>query len=524
MDGFDRTDTLLPDIWAGHARRCPDRPALVCDGQSLGWGAFNAAMNRLANALLAAGLDRGDRVAVLCSSSIVACVAMFGVVKAGAVLVPVSGMLTADQVATLVADAGARFVIATGDLRHLVDPERLPELRPDGRIGADFSGDGWVHLDAFCADAPADEPAVTLCGADPFSIMYSSGTTGLPKGVVHTHAARTYFCLSNGFEMRFDGAARGLVTTALYTAGTWLVVMPTLFVGGTLHIHRQFRPETFLATLAREAITHTFVVPSQIQMILAGGGFGETDLSRLKMMLSAGSPLRPDIKARLIGIIGAKFFELYGFTEGSSTLLRPEDQAARPLSVGTPLMGQEIVILDADGRPCPPGEPGEIAGRGPGLLRGYHNRPAETAAAIWRDARGRSFIRSGDVGRLDAEGFLYILDRKKDMIISGGLNIYPADLEAAVGAHPEVLEVSVIGTSHEKWGETPVAIVVLRPGSTLSAEALLAWSNARLARHQRLSAVHLSESLPRNALGKVLKRELRAAFSTADEPASGAAA
>lgn len=515
MDGFDRTDTLLPDIWASHARRCPDRPALVCDGESLSWGAFNAAMNRLANALLRAGLRRGDRVAVLCSSSLVACVAMFGTVKAGAVLVPVSGMLTADQVATLAGDAGATFLIATQDLQHLVDPVagRLPALRPDGRIAADFSAPGWISLEAFCAGAPETEPAVRLSAADVFSIMYSSGTTGLPKGVVHTHAARTYFCVSNGFEMRFDGSARGLVTTALYTAGTWLVVMPTLFAGGTLHIHRQFRPDTFLAAVAGERITHTFVVPSQIQMIFAGCGFAGADLSSLRMMLSAGSPLRPDIKARLIGIIGPKFFELYGFTEGSSTLLRPEDQAARPLSVGSALMGQEIRIVDADGNPAPAGVPGEIVGRGPGLLREYHDRPAETAAAIWRDGEGRSFIRSGDVGRLDAEGFLYILDRKKDMIISGGLNIYPADIEAAVGAHPEVLEVSVIGAGHEKWGETPVAIVVLRADARIDAAALLAWSNARLARHQRLSALHLSDSLPRNALGKVLKRELRAAFA-----------
>ncbi|WP_290690453.1 MULTISPECIES: class I adenylate-forming enzyme family protein [unclassified Haematobacter] len=525
MHRFDVVDVTLPEIWASHARRDPDKPALVCDGQVLSWREFNSAMNRLANALIGAGVGKGDRVAVLVSSSIDACVAMFGTVKSGAVMVPVSGMLTSDQVLTLLSDCAAAFVIASADLRPLVDAiaDRLPALRKDGRIGTDFDGGGWIKLGDFCAEAESAEPEVTLRGDDVFSIMYSSGTTGLPKGVVHTHAARVYFCLSNGFEMRFDGLARSLVTTALYTAGTWLVVMPTLFAGGTLHIHRQFRAEGFLHTLEAERITHTFTVPSQIHVILAGDGFAARDLSALKMMLSAGSPLRPDVKAHLIGLIGARFFELYGFTEGSSTLLRPEDQLRKPLSVGTPLMGQELAIVDGEGRQCGPDEPGEIVGRGPGLLREYHGKATETRAAIWRDAAGRTFIRSGDVGRLDAEGFLYILDRKKDMIISGGLNIYPTDLEAVVGTHPEVLDVTVVGIEHEKWGETPLAVVVLRDGARVSAEVLLDWANARLAKHQRLCRIDLRETLPRNALGKVLKRELRDEYRRT-RPASGAAA
>ncbi|OWJ73056.1 hypothetical protein CDV50_04270 [Haematobacter massiliensis] len=525
MQRFDAVDVTLPEIWASHARRDPQKPALVCDGQGLSWGDFNESMNRLANALIGAEVRKGDRVAVLVSSSIAACVAMFGAVKSGAVMVPVSGMLTSDQILTLLSDCEASIVIASADLRSLVDAiaDRLPMLRTSGRIGTDFGGDGWVKLTDFCAGASAEEPRVALRGDDVFSIMYSSGTTGLPKGVVHTHAARVYFCLSNGFEMRFDGTARSLVTTALYTAGTWLMVMPTLFAGGTLHIHRQFRSDDFLDTLEAERITHTFTVPSQIHLILAGEGFAARDLSALKMMLSAGSPLRPDVKEHLIGLIGARFFELYGFTEGSSTLLRPEDQLRKPLSVGTPLMGQEMTIVDGEGRRCGPDEPGEIVGRGPGLLREYYGKETETEASIWRDEAGRTFIRSGDVGRIDAEGFLYILDRKKDMIISGGLNIYPTDLEAVVGAHPEVLDVTVVGIEHEKWGETPLALVVLRDGAGVTAGALLDWANARLAKHQRLCRVDLRDALPRNALGKVLKRELRDEYRRTP-PASGAAA
>ncbi|MFS2008840.1 class I adenylate-forming enzyme family protein [Azospirillum sp. CT11-132] len=524
MTAFDDINLFLPDVWAGHARRTPEKTALVCGDHSLTWRGFNESMNRLANALLGAGLRKGDRVAVLMSSSVEAVVAMFGVVKSGACLVPVSSLLTSDQLATLLNDGGATFLLVSPDLRPLIDPirDRLATMRVDGFVctGA-AEGDmlGWRSYDSFVADTPADEPGVRFAMDDPFSIMYSSGTTGLPKGVVHSHRARQYFCVSNGFEMRFDATARALTSTALYTAGTWLMVMPVLFVGGTLHILPRFTPDAFLRTVARERITHSFVVPSQIIMVLTEGRLEEHDpgydLGSLRTLLSAGSPLRPDLKAKLLAHLGHAFYELYGFTEGSSTLLKPEEHVTKFLSVGAPLMGQEIAIIGSDGQRMPPGEPGEIAGHGPGLLTRYHGKPEETEAAIWRDEQGRSFIRSGDIGRLDADGYLYILDRKKDMIITGGLNIFPADIEKTVSSHPDILDITVVGVPHEKWGETPVGIAVLREGATATAGEIMAWANERLAKHQRLTRLDIRPELPRNALGKVLKRELRAELGEA---------
>jgi acyl-CoA synthetase (AMP-forming)/AMP-acid ligase II len=225
-------------------------------------------------------------------------------------------------------------------------------------------------------------------------------------------------------------------------------------------------------------------------------------------MLSAGSPLRQDTKDAVLERLGPGLFELYGFSEGFATICRPEQHHKRG-SVGTPVIGFDLRIIDDQGNELPAGEPGEIAGYGGGLMKGYHRKEAETDAAIWRDARGRTFLRSGDIGKVDEDGFLYILDRKKDMILSGGFNIFPKDIEEIVGAHPEVSDVTVIGVPDPKWGETPVALVIPAPGTQIDTDALLTWANENLSKTQRLKAVELRDEFPRNALGKVIKRELR---------------
>jgi acyl-CoA synthetase (AMP-forming)/AMP-acid ligase II len=203
-------------------------------------------------------------------------------------------------------------------------------------------------------------------------------------------------------------------------------------------------------------------------------------------------------------------YELYGFSEGFATMRKPADTPARPGAVGRPVIGFDLRIVGGDDRECVTGDVGEIVGNGTGMMLGYHNRPDLDAAILWRDAAGHAFLRSGDLGYVDEEGFLHIVDRKKDMILSGGFNIFPADLEAVIGEHPDVQDVTVIGIPHDKWGETPLALII--PRGTPDPAELLAWANARLARTQRLAAVELRTAFPRNALGKVLKRELRAAW------------
>lgn len=515
MSQFDDVFASLTDQMHQHALSHADKDAVICGKTRLSWSALDRALNQVAQALLRSGLQKGDRVAVVMGNCVENLLIMFGAFRAGACAVPLSPLLTADQLRGLLQDADPGFVFASAQTHALATPSRAA-LGPGCQwVAAGFADDGWTTWEAFLEGAADDRPQVHLRGDDAFCIIYSSGTTGIPKGILHSQRSRYELAYSCAHEMRFDHSSVALTTTSLYSMGTFLMLLPVFLSGGTLIVLEQFSPTVFFDAVQRERVTHTFLVPPQFLMLLADAQLARTDLSSLRCMLSAGSPLRVETKQEILERMGSGLYELYGTSEGVATMMKPEQRAGRMASVGQPMLGHCMRIVDLEGCEVPPGEAGEVVGRSNSLMRGYYNKPAETDAAVWRDATGATWFRTGDIGRMDDRQFVSIVDRKKDMIISGGFNLYPVDIETVLAGHEAVFDVTVIGVPHPKWDETPLALVIRRPGVDTSAEAIQAWANERLAKHQRISAIEFRSEFPRNALGKVLKRELRTEYWTA---------
>ena len=512
MNWFDAQAPLFPEIIALHGKWQGAKPAVVDGDRVLSWREFDLRTNRVANGLRGLGVARGDRVVVLMHNSAEMLEAIWGILKAGAVAVPLNLSITDDAVAAMTNDSAAVALVASGDqcARVAALRARLAGVGADSFIGHEASLPGWHDFPAWRDAQPPDPPATQLADDDECNIIYSSGTTGLPKGIVHTHRRRLDWAYDLAIALRYHCGARTLCSLGLYSNISWAGFLCTLLAGGTVVIMRAFEPRALLELVGRERITHGAMVPLQFQRILELPDFDRYDVSSLRSLMCCGSPLPPALKAATIRRLGCELIELYGLTEGLITTLAPEDVERKLASVGKPLPGTDIRILGADDRDVAPGESGEIVGRGRIVMAGYHERPEASAEATWTDEQGRRWLRTGDIGRLDDEGFLYIVDRKKDMILSGGQNVYPADIESVMIRHPEVAEVAVIALPSERWGETPLAVVVPVAGVQVDAAALVAWTNERVGRQQRISGVVLRDSLPRNPNGKILKRELRA--------------
>ncbi|MBL8492199.1 MAG: AMP-binding protein, partial [Rhodocyclaceae bacterium] len=425
------------------------------------------------------------------------------------VVVPLSPLLNPEGMASLLADAGARCVVlapaAAAGLAGVLG--RLPELAAERLVVVGEPAEGGRPWSAF-AGSTAPPPAPALADGDLFNIMYTSGTTGLPKGIMHTHFIRAMYATLMGNAWRMSPESVVLHSGAIVFNGAFVTLMPCFHLGATYVLQRQFDAAATLAAIAREGVTHIMVVPAQIIAMLDSPAFDPARLTGLQMILSLGAPLPAERKEQLNRLLPGRFHELYGLTEGFVTILDRSDAIRKAGSVGCPPPFFEIRISRDDGSDAAVGEVGEICGRGPILMTGYYGKPELTAEAI-RDG----WLHSGDLGYLDEEGFLFLVDRKKDMIDSGGVKVYPKDIEEIAARHPAVAEAAVFGIPHEKWGETPVAALVLKPGAAAGAEELRDWINERVAaRYQRLQQVILMEAFPRNAAGKTLKREMREPF------------
>ncbi|MFT7286713.1 MAG: acyl-CoA synthetase (AMP-forming)/AMP-acid ligase II [Halieaceae bacterium] len=507
VNEFPSPAPLLPEILALHARWRSDRSAVVVAGTRTNWGAFSADNHRFAHGLRAAGIHSGDRVGVFMGNGYAMLTALFGSLASGAVSVPLNTSVSDDAIVAMFCDADICALVVSQEYR-----ERLRGLLPRLPAGllciSDTDAPGWESMDTLGAGQPDTLPELALAEDAPLNIIYSSGTTGLPKGIVHTHRGRRDWAYDLAIALRYHGAARTLISIGLYSNISWVAMLCTLLAGGTLVVHSRFDAADFLKTVEAERISHTAMVPIQFQRVLDAQALAGRDLSSMQAMMSCGSPLHEGLKRSIFATFPCGVIELYGLTEGIITTLDPEDAEGRWSSVGKPLIGTDILIVDDEDEPCAQGDAGEIVSRGRITMPGYWQRDDANDAARYADARGRLWLRSGDIGHLDEQGFLYIVDRKKDMILSGGQNIYPQDIEAVLVTHPQIEDVAVIGAPSARWGETPLALVVLRDGA-LPMPVLLAWANARLGKQQRLADCIALAELPRNPNGKILKRELR---------------
>lgn len=499
-----RTLTLSGYI-SSHAEARASQPAMVADGEIVTWREFDLTTRRVAAALAGGGHLAGERVGIVMSNGRAMLDAMVGTMRAGLIAVPLNTSMSDASLRNLLRDADATALVATAD--HAA---RLGQISgPGTRLVAEGRSDGWTEFEAWRDHAPA-AGAPALDPDSPCNIIYSSGTTGEPKGIVHSHAGRIDWAYDLALALRYRSSARTLIATGLYSNISWASLLCTMLVGGTIHIHGGFDPGLVLATLEKERITNLSMVPLQFQRLLDHPAFPGTETSSMVAMMCCGSPLSAGTKRRLLDSFACGVTELYGLTEGIVTTLDPEDAPGRLASVGRAVQGSVVKLIDESGELASRGEAGEIVGRSRFVMQGYWNNPAATAGAIWVDRDGSEWLRTGDIGRFDEHGFLSIVDRKKDMILSGGQNVYPADLEAVLHDHPAVRECAVIGIPDKDWGETPLALVVA--GETVEPEALRGWANARLGKQQRIARVELRGDLPRNANGKVLKARLRAEF------------
>jgi acyl-CoA synthetase (AMP-forming)/AMP-acid ligase II len=503
--------TEVPDILTVHAAASPEKPALICGEDILTYRAYDERSNRAARALVGMGVRPGDRVAFMAHNSISASELSAGLRKAHAVGVPVNFRLREKELAYIVRDSGARVVCAGPDFVEHVEAARpLIEGEPVlAALGRSDPPAGWVRFEEAMAAEPGDAPEEAGETGTGAAMIYTSGTTGNPKGAYRPSGVDPMSVLQVIQLFGLRGEDVHLMAGPGYHSAVGAFAGMTIICGATLVIVPRFDAEQALALIERHRVTTTFMAPTLLQRIV---DLPETvrarhDVSSVRAIILGAAPCPHSLKERATGCFGEVLWEFYGATEtGFNLVLRPEDQLRKPGSAGTPPPGQEILLLDDEGHPVREGEPGELWVRN-GWLATYYNRPDATERSM-RDG----FFSVGDIAYRDDEGFYYICDRKIDMIISGGVNIYPAEIEACLHAHPAVRDVAVVGVPDDQWGESVKAVVALQPDSSATERELVEWSRGRIADYKRPRSVDFVSELPRDQAGKLLKRQIRAPF------------
>ena len=508
---FKPNELLIPELIKQNSQWLANKPALVHNNTILTWKELGEKVNKLSNTLLNMQLQSGDKVVILMKNSSEMMESILGTISAGIVVVPLNIAINDEAIIAMVNNCEAKGIIASDEY-----VERIENIRSkftskinDRYISLNNTKEGWHDYKNILSHAKTSNPPINISPNDDCNIIYSSGTTGLPKGIVHSHASRTAWANSMSISLRYDSDARTLLTLGLYSNISWVAILNTIIVGGTMYVAEKFDIDNCLSQIQKDKITHFAMVPVQYQLLLASENFDNYSLSSIKATMCCGSPLTEAAKKEITTRLPGDFIELYGLTEGLVTILSPEEMKHKIKSVGRPYPGQDIRIVGNDDNELEIGETGEIVGTSKILMSGYLNNPQANKQATWIDDKNNKWFRTGDIGKLDKDGFLYLIDRKKDMIISGGQNIYPADIEAILSTRKEIKELAVIGVESSKWGETPIAIIVSNNDKDIDCHQIKLWLNSKLGKQQRVASVILTNSLPRNPAGKILKRELR---------------
>ncbi|HYG25752.1 MAG TPA: class I adenylate-forming enzyme family protein [Caulobacteraceae bacterium] len=488
----------MGELVAIRAAERPDHQALVMESGALTWGELDALMNRIGAALQRDGVAAGEAISICATTSIEYAALFLGALRVGVAVAPLAPSSTPEQLAGMVENCQARIFFTDAGVHEAMSGV-MGEVQAR-RIALD----GQAFIDWLAPQGSRPEP-VTITPEMPFNIIYSSGTTGAPKGIVQSHGMRWRHIVGGA---GYGPDAVALLSTPLYSNTTLVCFFPCIAGGGTCVMMPKFDALKFLQLAEKHRVTHAMLVPVQYRRLMEHPDFDRFDLSSFQMKFCTSAPFPAELKAEVLRRWPGGLIEYFGMTEGGgSCILFAHLHPDKLHTVGQPGPGHDIRLIGEDGREVGVGEVGEIVGHSPATMNGYFRNPEKTAEAIWVSPEGKRYIRTGDVGRFDAEGFLTLMDRKKDMVISGGFNIYPSDLEAVLVQHPAVAEAAVVGVPSKEWGETPVAFVALK--SEIEPQELREWANARLGKTQRLSDVRVVDQLPRSHIGKVLKRELR---------------
>ncbi|MFZ4121646.1 MAG: long-chain-fatty-acid--CoA ligase [Caulobacterales bacterium] len=505
---------VLADITRRQAEKRPHEIAVKLGPSEITFAELDARASRVADRLLAMGLVPGDRAAFLSKNTDVFPELMFGAAKARVCLTPVNARLAAPEIAYVIQDSAAKVFFAGPEFLALADKSLEACANQPLRIALLGEASGWTPYAAWRDAGAAIDPMLPNEGQDDVLQLYTSGTTGMPKGVQ----------LTNANYLAFMSLAQSIPGFDFQPGETVLCAMPQFHVAGTnismLGVASGARtvmlpdliPAVVLDLMQQERVNHAFLVPAVILMLMSQPNIAQVDFSALKSISYGASPIAEDLLATARARFGCDMLQLYGMTEtcGAATYLPPaahDPVLGKLRSCGVAWPGIDVKLVDANGQEVPLGQVGEIVIRAPVNMKGYWNKPEATAETI-----RNSWLHTGDAAYQDSDGYFFIYDRVKDMIVSGGENVYPAEVENAIFGHPQVADVAVIGVPDEKWGEAVKAIVVAKPGQTVDAESVIAWARERIAAYKAPKSVDVVETIPRNPSGKILRRELRAPY------------